>query len=169
MPEDNETAQLQALIQAANGQWTAGTTSVSVLPADQQLRRLGYRGGGPDPETLEQRSQISVSRAAGVAATAVGIPTAYDWRNVGGSNYVTPVRDQGACGSCVSFGTTATVEAKMRIQRNNPGLAVDLSEASLFFCIGPGSGASCSNGWYMTPAMDGYKNTGVPRAIAFQI
>jgi C1A family cysteine protease len=80
---------------------------------------------------------------------------------------VAPVRDQGGCGSCVSFGTTATVEAMFRIQRQNPTMDVNLSEASLFFCIGPATGASCNNGWYMTPAMDGFKNTGVPDEACF--
>lgn len=166
MPQD-DAAQLQSLIQAANAGWTAGTTSVSELPPERQARLLGYRGGGPDPETLEQRQQISASRAAAAKISAVGAPAAYDWRNVGGNNFVTPVKDQGGCGSCVSFGSTATVEAKFRIQRSNPSLAVDLSEASLFFCIGPASGASCGGGWYMTPAMDGYKNTGVPDEACF--
>jgi C1A family cysteine protease len=166
MPQD-DAAQLQSLIQAANAGWTAGTTSVSELPPERQARLLGYRGGGPDPETLEQRQQISASRAAAAKISAVGAPAAYDWRNVGGNNFVTPVKDQGGCGSCVSFGSTATVEAKFRIQRSNPSLAVDLSEASLFFCIGPASGARCGGGWYMTPAMDGYKNTGVPDEACF--
>jgi C1A family cysteine protease len=161
MADDNDLVHLQSMIQAANAGWTAGVTSVSELPPDQRQRRLGYRGGGPDSETLEQRVQKSASRAA-AAFEAVGAPASYDWRNAGGKNYVTPIRDQGQCGSCVSFGTTAAVEAKLRIQRSNAALAVNLSEASLFFCIGPASGASCSNGWYMTPAMDGYKNTGVP-------
>ncbi len=167
MPEETDPTQLQSLIQAANAGWTAGVTSVSGLPPEQRVLRLGYRGGGPDPETLEQRSQISASRAAAAKITAVGAPAAFDWRNVGGNNFITPVRDQGGCGSCVSFGTTAAVEAKFRIQRANPAVDVNLSEASLFFCIGPASGASCANGWYMTPAMDGYKNTGVPDEACF--
>lgn len=166
MPQE-DAVRLQSLIQAANAGWSAGITSVSELPPEQQAARLGYRGGGPDPETLEQRSQTSASRAASAGITAIGAPAAYDWRNTGGRNFVTPVKDQGGCGSCVAFGTTAAVEAKLRIQRGNPSLAVDLSEASLFFCIGPGSGASCAGGWYMTPAMDGYKNTGVPDEACF--
>jgi C1A family cysteine protease len=156
---------LQLLIFKPSTPWSSGETSISILPANQRPLRLGYRGGAPDAETLEQREQISALRAAKL--TAVGIPAAHDWRNVGGYDYVTPIRNQGACGSSVSFGTTAAVEAKMRIERGNPGLAADLSEASLFFCIGPGSGASCSNGWHMTPAMDGYKNTGVPDEACF--
>jgi C1A family cysteine protease len=166
MPQDLDTNQLNSLIQSANAGWVAGETSVSELPADEQARRLGYRPG-PGEESLEQRSQASVAKAAAIRSAIEAAPPSYDWRNANGNNFVTPIRDQGGCGSCVSFGTTATVEAVFRIQRRNPGFAVDLSEASLFFCIGPASGASCSNGWYMTPAMDGFKNTGVPDEASF--
>jgi C1A family cysteine protease len=161
MPQDLDYGQLNALIKNANAGWTAGMTSVSELPPSQQKSHLGYVPG-PGEESLDERNQASAAKIGAIKATVGATPAAYDWRNVSGQNYVTPIRDQGGCGSCVSFGTTAAVEAKFRIQRGNPGMAVDLSEASLFFCIGPSSGASCGGGWYMTPAMDGYKNTGVP-------
>nr|CAG4712923.1 unnamed protein product [Naegleria fowleri] len=48
-----------------------------------------------------------------------GFPTSFDWRNVGGNNYVSPVRNQGQCGSCYSFATTAMMEARKRIFSNN--------------------------------------------------
>jgi len=139
---------------------------LSALSPQEQQSRLGY-APGPGEESLEQRIAASTARIAAVRVSAVGAPAAFDWRNVNGSNYITPIRDQGGCGSCVSFGTTAAVEGTFRVQRGNPALAVDLSEASLFFCIGPPSGASCGNGWYMSPAMDGYKNTGVPDEACF--
>ena len=139
---------------------------MSDLPPEDQKCRLGYVPGGGE-ESLEQRIQASTAKLSAIQASAIAAPAAFDWRNVNGQNYVTPIRDQGGCGSCVSFGTTAAVEAAMRIQRGNPGLAVDLSEATLFFCIAPSSGGSCSNGWYMSPAMDGYKNTGVPDEACF--
>lgn len=164
MADENDLNQLQSMIQASGAGWTAAATSVSALPRAQQLARLGYRGGGPDPETLEERTMKSASRAGAIAA--IGAPAAFDWRNNGG-NYVTAIKDQGNCGSCVSFGTTAAVESKVRIQRGNAGLAVDLSEASLFFCIGPATSASCGGGWYMTPAMDGCKNVGLPDEACF--
>jgi C1A family cysteine protease len=166
MPQDLDVNQLNTLIASANAGWQAGATSVSELPPDEQRARLGYNPG-PGEESLEQRAQASLMKLSALQATISAAPAAYDWRNVGGQNYITPVKDQGGCGSCVSFGTTATVEAMVRIGRQNPGLAVDLSEASLFFCVGPGSGASCSNGWWMTPAMDGCKNQGLPDEACF--
>ena len=161
MPENIGIDQLNLLIQNANAGWVADTTSVSELPPDQQQRRLGYVPAAGE-ESLEQRIQASAAKLSAIQATIGGAPASFDWRNVNGQNYVTPITDQGGCGSCVAFGSTATVEARFRIQRGNPGLNVDLSEASLFFCVGPSSGASCGGGWYMQPAMDGYKNKGVP-------
>lgn len=166
MPENIGIDQLNLLIQNANAGWVAGTTNVSELPPDQQKRRLGYVPAGGE-ESLEQRIQASAAKVGAIGASIGAAPAAFDWRNVNGQNYVTPITDQGQCGSCVAFGSTATVEAKFRIQRGNPGLNVDLSEASLFFCIGPASGASCGGGWNMSPAMDGYKNTGVPDETCF--
>ncbi len=47
----------------------------------------------------------------GVLVRAPGDP-AFDWRNVAGNNYVTPVQDQGACGSCYSFAALANLESR---------------------------------------------------------
>jgi hypothetical protein len=58
-----------------------------------------------------------------------------------GGNYVSKVKDQGGCGSCVAFGVTALVESMVRIAAKQPSLAVDLSEAHSFFCYGPDWGA----------------------------
>ncbi len=166
MPQDLDFNQLNTLITSANARWKAGPNSVSELPPNQQKNLLGYTPG-PGEESLEERMAASAARLASIQATIGAAPSSFDWRNVNGQNYITPIRDQGGCGSCVSFGTTAAVEGTFRVQRGSPGLNVDLSEASLFFCIGPASGASCSGGWYMTPAMDGYKNTGVPDELCF--
>ncbi|XP_013408253.1 dipeptidyl peptidase 1-like [Lingula anatina] len=47
------------------------------------------------------------------------LPLEFDWRNVQGVNYVSPVRNQGSCGSCYAFSSMAMHEARIRIMTNN--------------------------------------------------
>ena len=43
----------------------------------------------------------------------------FDWRNVDGVNYVSPVRDQESCGSCYSFASMGQLEAQLRMKTRN--------------------------------------------------
>ena len=54
-----------------------------------------------------------------VLLQAKSLPDEFDWRNVDGKNYVSPVRNQGGCGSCYAFGSLAMFEARVRILSNN--------------------------------------------------
>ena len=62
------------------------------------------------------------------ASTASGAPAALDWRNKG---VVNPVRDQGQCGSCWAFATTANAESAWALAK---GQLLDLSEEYLVDC-----------------------------------
>ena len=154
---------IQDALRDAGDPWEAGVTSLSSLSIEEQRVRLGVT---PPPgelsiEEVALRAEEMKGAMRTQAIAAIGAPAAYDLRNVGGANYVTPIKDQASCGSCVAFGTTATVESRVRLQRGDPNLAIDLSEAHLFFCLGQSTGASCSNGWWPHHAFDAYKATGV--------
>lgn len=155
--------QIRSALSAAGDSWEAGVTSLSSLPFAEQKEHLGVT---PPPgevsvdEIAQQWPQMQDAIKA-AALTSVGAPAAYDLRDVGGKNFVTPIRDQKNCGSCVAFGTVATVESRLRVQRNDANLAADLSEAHLFFCHGRDDGASCSTGWWPQKAFDAFKSKGV--------
>jgi cathepsin L len=65
-----------------------------------------------------------------------GLPSSVDWRQKG---VVNPVRDQGQCGSCWAFATTANAESVWAI---SSGKLLDLSEEFLVDCA---SGAGYYN------------------------
>ncbi|WP_053227714.1 C1 family peptidase, partial [Solirubrobacter soli] len=150
-----------AAVKAANPDWEWGETSLLQLSAEERDLRLGYVPGPGEP-TLEEQEEIAREAAAAAAPAAeIGAPPAQDWRNVGGRSYVGPIRDQGGCGSCVAFGTAATIEARARVASGNPGLGIDLSEAHLFYCIAASQGRNCANGWWPDQSFEGARTQGV--------
>ncbi|KAM4628274.1 dipeptidyl peptidase 1 [Polymixia lowei] len=76
-----------------------------------------YRAGGPASQIPIRVRATHVT--ADVAKMATALPEHWDWRNVGGVNFLSPVRNQGSCGSCYSFATMGMLEARIRILTNN--------------------------------------------------
>lgn len=70
-----------------------------------------------------------------VQKLADSLPESWDWRNVDGVNYVSPVRNQGACGSCYSFSSMGMLEARIRILTSNTQTPI----------LSPQQIVSCSN------------------------
>jgi C1A family cysteine protease len=155
--------EIQSALSEAGYPWEAGVTDLSSLPLERQAQYLGVTPppGEPSIEEIAQRAIEMKDQIREEALSAVAAPAAYDWRNVGGQNFVTPVKNQSSCGSCVAFGAVATVESRLRVQRNNPNLAVDLSEAHLFFCHARARGNNCSTGWWPEQAFDDFRDKGV--------
>ncbi|XP_057604463.1 dipeptidyl peptidase 1 [Hippopotamus amphibius kiboko] len=100
-------------INAIQKSWTATTyMEYETLTLKEMIRR----GGGhsrriprpkPAPITAEIQKKL------------MHLPVSWDWRNVRGTNFVTPVRNQGSCGSCYSFASMGMMEARIRILTNN--------------------------------------------------
>ena len=91
--------------------------------------------------------QINLDTFLTTHPAAIGYPRSYDLRNVGGKNFITPVKDQDACGNGVVFDVVAAVEGTFKKQRNNPNLDLDYSEAHLFYCYARDEGYTCLTGW----------------------
>ncbi len=166
MALDLKVPDLQALIGQSAGRWRADVTNLSHLPEAEKLRRLGATHPGGAAGLVARETGAARVFAAGIAA-AVGYPASWDWRDVGGQSYITPVKDQGSCGSCVAFGTIATVEGTMRVAQHQPHLAIDLSEAQLFYCDAAAQGRNCGNGWWPDQALACLANPGVADEACF--
>ena len=116
-----------------------------------KVHALGYKPG-PGEQPLAGReimARTNHQKFMAMAVMAPSYPPAVDWRKRAGKNFVTAVRDQKSCGSCVAFGTVATVESGVRIKLKKPTLPIDLSEAHLFYCGVPGIPQGyCGTGWW---------------------
>ncbi|HDR6387797.1 TPA: peptidase C1 [Bacillus cereus] len=137
-----------------NNPWQAEINNLFTLTLDEKKKYLG----AILPPTGPVIENISLTENS---TEAINIPQSYDLRNVNGNNFVTSVKFQKECGSCVAFGLIATVESTLRLQRNDPNLAVDFSEAHLFFCHGKDSGINCSSGWWVKDALIPFNEKGV--------
>ncbi|XP_077528920.1 dipeptidyl peptidase 1-like [Haemaphysalis longicornis] len=103
-----------ALVNKAQNSWTAkvhepfrGKSLNEMMAIRGGHRNRKFRNPPPAPVTEEQKKLAS------------SLPEEFDWRNVSGVNYVSPIRNQGGCGSCYAFASMALLESRLRIATNN--------------------------------------------------
>ena len=168
-----EPTAVRKAIKDAGHSWT-----VRKLPANEPPHGLGLLPS--DPEHVQQaiatakviaRARIRVAPTGGpqlaesaalkasVPAAAASMPSSMDWRTRG---VIGPVRNQAACGSCVSFATTGMTSAMAAIELGARNL--QLSEADQHFCSS--HGANCG-GWNNADALGQIKSRGVVTDLAF--
>jgi C1A family cysteine protease len=137
-----EFARVLSSVDASGAEWTAEPNPVSVLSKEDRGRYLGAL----IPPDLENRSKRRYSLRE-------NLPASLDWRNNNG-NFVSPVKDQGYCGSCWAFATVGALESQ--ILMDSDSLDLDLSEQILVSC----SSAGDCGGGYLHLASDFLQNMG---------
>ena len=138
--------QVQKMIADKGYNWTAGRTSLSEL-SDEEFQQL--LGTVVPPRYLEER----VKKMGDFALQSpADLPAVFDWRDSSG---VTPVKNQGSCGSCWDFCATAAFEAMIKIYDDRE---VDLSEQHVLSCNL--YGGNCVDGGWMSDAYELFMHFG---------
>ena len=125
-------AKIQALkeeVKAKGGTYEVGYSAAM----DKDLRQLAALRA---PQGWNKSDAPSVSM---LDASVQALPASFDWL----SNGVTPIKNQGDCGSCWAFSTVGALESQILLQG---GGTVDLSEQYLVTCNL--SGWDCNGGWF---------------------
>lgn len=104
-----------------------GTNQFTDMTQDEFKMRLGYK------------AHLKTVRGAEMLSTE-GVPTSVDWRKEGA---VTPVKDQGQCGSCWAFSATGSIEGAYAIANKN---LVSFSEQQLVDCSTDEGNMGCNGG-----------------------
>ncbi len=97
-------------------------------------RATGYLGLGDMPKAQYESP----------AVTDGELPASFDWRDVPG--VLSPIRDQGSCGSCYSFAITASLESAEVVQLGKA--TQNLSEQHIVSCARDSFG--CGGGFMTT-------------------
>jgi len=147
---------IQKAIDAEGSNWTAGKTSVSELTVEKKKQLCGARIGGPISDDV-QFARLPLRAGVTYAES-------FDWRNKDGKDWMTPIKNQGSCGSCWAFSAVGVVEAAINIYANDPDIDIDLSEQHLVSdCCNAGS---CGGG-APRRALEYIRDTGVPEESCF--
>jgi len=137
----------------------ATTSTTCVLPD-------GTRKTVSELLNISEKCTVGVQKPSGtnlnngnIECRDTDLPDHFNWRDKDGSDWMTPVKNQGSCGSCWAFSAVGVVEPQYNIFMKNPDLDLDLSEEYLVSdCYNAGS---CCGGWHYE-AINFTKDSGIP-------
>lgn len=122
--------------------YTLGLNRFSDMTWDEfRTTRLGFGNGGGlgESQNCSATHEGSQYRALGLSKGRAP-PPARDWRDLGA---VSPVKNQGSCGSCWTFSTTGCLESHHYLRT---GEMVLLAEQQLVDCAGAYDNHGCNGG-----------------------
>ncbi|MGA3080002.1 MAG: C1 family peptidase, partial [Terracidiphilus sp.] len=165
-------AKVAATIDRINSQtggvWVAGYTIPGIMTPEDRRKLLGLssrmaRPAADSPSQQASDARFSAMRQSLTSGQAPSLPSSFDWRAYNNTDYITPVKNQGSCGSCWAFATTGSVQDEANAYYNR-NLGLDLSEQQLLSCANAGT---CAAGGYTDQALSYVQLTGLTSEACF--
>ena len=98
----------------------SNTLKKNKLIYNEKQNRNGDNNREQDSHLITNQHEINKYRDIPVEnIDSKKLPLNWDWRNVGGVNYIPPPRKQEDCGSCYIFSSVSALESHLRIQTLN--------------------------------------------------
>ncbi|MCD6418116.1 hypothetical protein J7M00_04980 [bacterium] len=141
---------LNEYLRLHGAKWTATENKFSAMTPEERRHRLGL--------ILPERP-LPFSRMMREEKSSLAFPSHFDWRDVNGNDFTTPIRSQGDCGSCWAFAVIGVAEAMINVAENDPDIDVNLSEQYLVSSCCPYG--DCDGG-YTYYTFEFLQSTGVP-------
>ena len=116
---------------------------------------------GRVPKLFFEEGEYVINPKAHEALNLAALPTAWDWRNVNGTNFLTFTRNQHVpvyCGSCWAHGPTSSLADRINILHNGSFPVLSLSPQVIINCK---AGGSCDGG-NPGPVYEFGKKYGIP-------
>jgi cathepsin C len=124
IPETGLVAEVNSRV---NGKWKAKVYPEFKGKTLRQLHEMGGRkltqpfkamvNNRADPDAWTEEATVFLQDVK--EPDISGLPKQFDWRNVDGQNYVNPVQNQGACGSCYAHASMDVLSSRVRIKTKN--------------------------------------------------
>jgi len=107
-----------------NLSWKEGVNHMSHMTLEEKKAFMGFHKGAHQHHKPKNQRPFDLP-----VKTMDDLPEEVDWRQK--PNVVSPVKDQGQCGSCWAFASTATIESHVAL---NSGILFDLSPQNIASC-----------------------------------
>jgi len=130
---ENNMIQINAINNDPSKTWTAGTNKFSDMTWDEFKHDYLMQAG-------QNCSATSVNGPEYMEKVNANLPEHFDWRRY---DAVSPIKDQGQCGSCWTFSTSGNIEAAARIHLRENHI---VAEQQLVDCAQNFNNHGCNGG-----------------------